>query len=91
MMAESKRLTVRFPPRLYAKMEEAQLKSETESIPDFIRVAVEYYIENMNETKKSDVEKQMDKYLDSEAGEIWFTTLLNKVLMKEANKDLGLD
>jgi Arc/MetJ-type ribon-helix-helix transcriptional regulator len=84
LMVHNKRVTIRFTPEQYIKMDVLKEQFEFKTVPDLIKRAVENYLEQTGHPTENEMKKMIAEFLNSEEGEMLFSELFDKELARRA-------
>ena len=83
-MVISKQINVKVTPRLLKRLEEEKERGNFASMSELIEEAIRYYLERDTHTKLQ--KEAFIQFMQSDEGEIWISALVDKELMKRAQK-----
>ena len=88
-MAQLRQLSIKVTDTKYKQIEAKTEEMGYTSIANFCRAAIDFYMEQGKITAPTDPKDLYREFLSSEEGAMWFATLLDKELIRRAEKQFG--
>ncbi len=83
-MVVSKQINLKVSPRIYKKLIEEQEAGGFATMTELIEECIRYYLDRDSHTKLQ--KDAFIQFMQSEEGELWISALVDKELMKRAQK-----